>query len=427
MNNEYIPPRRKFLNEHLVYDASQLDEIPGEFYLYYIRLTTEFLSPAFEQTVLLKDADLSVKNQLTIENCRKQCKILNFVIDDINAGRAKLVLDYSTEGYWDIDWEWITEILQVREDKIIWLTSMYNFADYTPENFSNCWKDWEVPIVYNVTLGQTSAEVRYNPLWERIVVQMCYRYGPDVKKQLNLIDSLHERSSKALTYNRRPHFHRIALLSKLHYHNELDNMIWSWYGFQQEKEEGAGLWQKKIDDFSGRHMVFLDEEYKESYDTMLYHPPHGDEDLSTNKMDSMNYSHIYNTYYQVITETFYEQPGIFLSEKSYKPFISCQPFVLCGQPGIVNVLRLQGYDVYDRWLNHDYDTIIDDKERMSVIMKEIIRLNSLSHEEWTKMLKEMLPTIKKNLKHLIDSYDKEDVMSFDYSERLAFPYDLINI
>jgi hypothetical protein len=60
-------------------------------------------------------------------------------------------------------------------------------------------------------------------------------------------------------------------------------------------------------------------------------------------------------------------------------------------------------------------------------MKEIIRLNSLSHEEWTKMLKEMLPTIKKNLKHLIDSYDKEDVMSFDYSERLAFPYDLINI
>jgi hypothetical protein len=160
---------------------------------------------------------------------------------------------------------------------------------------------------------------------------------------------------------------------------------------------------------------------------MLRIPPHADEDLTINKAFDMNYSHIHDTYYQVITETLYEQPGIFLSEKAYKPFLSCQPFVLCGQSGTVNVLRLQGYDVYDTWINHEYDNIIDNKKRMSVIMKEILRLNSLSHNEWTKMLKEMLPTIKKNLRNLMNSYDKKDVISFNHSEPKPLPPELIDI
>ena len=414
---ENVPPRRKLFNEHLVYDDSQIDEIPGEFYLYYIRLTTEFLSPAFEMTILSKDADLDVKNKQTMNDCRSRCEIPNFVRDDINSGRAKLVLDYSTEGYWDLDWKWITDILQIREDRIIWLTSMYNFAEcqvgYNPN--------------YNVTIADTSAEIKYNPLWERIVVQMCYDHVEDVKKQIHLIDSLHERPATALTYNRRPHFHRIALLTKLLHHNELNNMIWSWYGFQQEKEEGADTWQKKIDDFRGHDSVLLDDKYKDDYEMMLLHPPHGDEDLSNNKAFDMNYSHIYDTYYQVITETLYEQPGIFLSEKSYKPFLSCQPFILCGQSGTVNVLRLQGYDVYDTWINHEYDNIKDNKERMRVLTNEIIRLNSLSSKEWSLMLKEMLPTIKKNLKRLLDSYDKKDVLTFNYSVRTPLPQALIDI
>jgi hypothetical protein len=64
---------------------------------------------------------------------------------------------------------------------------------------------------------------------------------------------------------------------------------------------------------------------------------------------------------------------------------------------------------------------------MSVIMKEILRLNSLSHNEWTKMLKEMLPTIKKNLRNLMNSYDKKDVISFNHSEPKPLPPELIDI
>ena len=416
---EYIPPRRKLFNEHLVYEDAQIDEIPSEFYLYYVRLTTEFLSPAFERTVISNNQSQPYKDESILNACRTQCNIPNFVKDDINSGRAKLVLDYSTEGYWDIDWQWITKILEINEDRIIWLTSLYNFTD--------CGKGADPS--YNVSIDKTSAEVRYNPLWERIVIRMVYNQIDDIEQQLNLIDSLHKRPFMALTYNRRPHFHRIALLSKLYYHNELNNMIWSWGGFMQEKDGGKNSndYKKEIEDYTPAWVELLHEKYKESYNIILRSPAHSDEDISVNKAFDMNYSHIHDTYYQVITETLYEQPGIFLSEKSYKPFLSCQPFVLCGQQHTIDVLRQQGYDVYDKWINHEYDNIIENKERMSVLMKEIIRLNSLSHEEWTKMLKEMLPTIKQNLKHLTDSMNKKDVLTFNYSKEIPLPKRLIDI
>jgi hypothetical protein len=64
---------------------------------------------------------------------------------------------------------------------------------------------------------------------------------------------------------------------------------------------------------------------------------------------------------------------------------------------------------------------------MRVLTNEIIRLNSLSSKEWSLMLKEMLPTIKKNLKRLLDSYDKKDVLTFNYSVRTPLPQALIDI
>jgi hypothetical protein len=43
------------------------------------------------------------------------------------------------------------------------------------------------------------------------------------------------------------------------------------------------------------------------------------------------------------------------------------------------------------------------------------------------MLKEMLPTIKKNLRNLMNSYDKKDVISFNHSEPKPLPPELIDI
>ena len=420
----YIPERSKLFNEHLVYDSEQALEVRDEFYLYYVRATTDLMSPAFKRDTIAYNSHGSSKPQELIDSCRKKCTVPSFVKDDINSGNAKLVIDYSTEGYWNIDWEFLVDIFEVPEDRIIWLTSLYNHSAVT------C----KVEETHHIlSTNTTSAEIKFNPLWERIVYMMARHYWEEINKQLSLIEHSHIRKSKGILYNRRPHMHRIALLTKMKYHNQLDNMIWSWGGLlcDSETEITDESKEQEISDHEFGNFesgnLFLDEVYKETYNEILRTPPHSDnEDLNTNKMDDMNFTHIHNTYYQVLTETLCHQPGIFLSEKSYKPFISCQPFVLSGQMGTINTLRLEGYDVYDDWINHEYDVIIEEKERMSVLVKEILRLNSLSQKEWAKMLKEMLPTIKKNLKHLIDSGSKKDVMSFDHTQTTD-PFPVFNI
>ena len=88
---EYIPPRTTFLNEHLIYDVSQLDEISGKSYLYYIRLTAHVMSPGFERMVLLTDMEKREMNPI-LNTCREQCNIPNSVRDDINSGNYSSVL-----------------------------------------------------------------------------------------------------------------------------------------------------------------------------------------------------------------------------------------------------------------------------------------------------------------------------------------------
>ena len=94
------------------------------------------------------------------------------------------------------------------------------------------------------------------------------------------------------------------------------------------------------------------------------------------------------------------QPTPFLSEKSYKPFISGMPFVTFGQTGTVKALRKQNYNCYDKWINHDYDDIIDDAERFQAALDETIRLSLIPKETWSAMLNDMLPYIKSNADQL---------------------------
>ena len=72
------------------------------------------------------------------------------------------------------------------------------------------------------------------------------------------------------------------------------------------------------------------------------------------------------------------------------------PFVVWGQANTVHALNQQSYRTFDDWIYHDYDSIEDDAERLEAIIKEIKRLYAIPPEQWSIMLKEMLPDIEHN-------------------------------
>jgi hypothetical protein len=65
--------------------------------------------------------------------------------------------------------------------------------------------------------------------------------------------------------------------------------------------------------------------------------------------------------------------GVFLTEKTYKPIKHGQLFFIAGCAGSLQVLRDQGYRVFDRVLDNTYDRIENNTlrwQRLCVAIKE---------------------------------------------------------
>ena len=94
---------------------------------------------------------------------------------------------------------------------------------------------------------------------------------------------------------------------------------------------------------------------------------------------------------------------ITFTEKTYKFIMAKMPFILCGMPGALAVLRETGYKTFSPWINEAYDLIENDEDRAVAIAEEIERLCSMSDEWWLDAQKELIPRLEHNFEYLISS------------------------
>ena len=329
------------------------------------------------------------------------------VHEDLASGKCrKIILDYSLEGYWDIDWNYISTLFGIPLSKIVWVTSIWDpkFLDENNEVtvvFTNQWERFlhghierTVPNSLEIILPGD------RPIDNCPIIQ-------GLAQQIKDIRDLKIRKYHGLSYNRVPHMHRLYLLTKIKTKGLIDSTAYSWGGLQN-----ATLWSNpgyvELELEAGKEKGYLNQFDDESFRELvkLNRVVFPGEELETNKAHSINFDHIKDCYFQIISETKVINakqsangtvPTPFLSEKSYKPFISGMPFVMWGQMGTVQALRRQKYNCYDNWINHEYDSIIDNGKRMEALMTEVERLYAIPPEQWSIMLKEMLPTIEQNI------------------------------
>ena len=310
---------------------------------------------------------------------------------DLKSGKCKkVILDYSLEGFYDIDWDYVSTVFGIEQSKLVWLSGICRPHDLN---------------------SQSDVTVKFNNRWETFVWSQQHYDKQEIHKgyeqQIQDIKDLKIRKYHALSYNRRPHMHRAYLLTRLDYENLLDNTLYSWGGTDRK------LTNREMNDTYeyARHWKYLRDEHFESF-AKMYSPRavvFPNEDLETNKAHSIQFDHIKDAYFQVISETFVinhsDSSDPFLSEKSYKPFISGMPFVMWGQRNTIAALRDQGYITFDDWINHSYDGYPTD-QRFDMLMNEIKRLYAIPPEEWSAMLKEMLPVIEHNKKRLLQTHER---------------------
>lgn len=73
-----------------------------------------------------------------------------------------------------------------------------------------------------------------------------------------------------------------------------------------------------------------------------------------------------------------------------------QPFIQYGPTDNIKVLRMHGYDTFDRWIDHSYDDEENNFKRLRMVLKEFDRLQSISDKDWATMLEEMLESLLHN-------------------------------
>jgi hypothetical protein len=127
----------------------------------------------------------------------------------------------------------------------------------------------------------------------------------------------------------------------------------------------------------------------------------------TNKTHPEIYPHVSDTDYEfpiTIDTNFID--CITFTEKTYKFILAKMPFVLCGMPGALAVLRETGYKTFSPWINEAYDLIENDEDRAVAIAEEIERLCSMTDEWWLEAQKELLPRLEHNFKYLVSSQQR---------------------
>ena len=112
-----------------------------------------------------------------------------------------------------------------------------------------------------------------------------------------------------------------------------------------------------------------------------------------------------DSYINVTTETFFVEPALRFSEKTFKPIVYQQPFILYSTPFSLKHLRSVGYKTFNPFIDESYDEIEDNTDRLIALNNEVKRLCNLPIEEiheWYVDIKEILIHNFNHFKNTLD-------------------------
>lgn len=110
-------------------------------------------------------------------------------------------------------------------------------------------------------------------------------------------------------------------------------------------------------------------------------------DFTVNWANDLGQQLYSKTMFSVVLETHFNDRGgtsLFFSEKTFKPIVNRQPFIIFGQPGINHMLRALGFKTYEDWFDLGFDFEQDEYFKYKLILKQVDKLV----EQMSKMTKQ---------------------------------------
>ena len=248
-------------------------------------------------------------------------------------------------------------------------------------------------------------------LLENAKLKQRVAYGPLIYNWIfepdNLPEVVHTKEEKEKTFlslNRVVRSHRAGLVVELYKRNLVDLNFLS---FSKTASHA------KKDQFSGSLYRFSDreKEYQEIEKTIPAVKLVDDVNLNENQATTISPFEFYKkSLFSLVSETFFFEGEVFLSEKIYKPILHSHPFIVLGPAGTLAELKRQGFMTFGKWFNESYDSISDPIERFDAVINEVERVCKLPWEAQLKIFEESKYVVDHNRKVLLNpDFDKRNV------------------
>lgn len=117
------------------------------------------------------------------------------------------------------------------------------------------------------------------------------------------------------------------------------------------------------------------------------------------------------TFVNVVTETLTMQDVIFITEKTYKPIYTCQPFIIVGNAYTLKKMKELGYKTFDKWWNESYDEEIELEKRINAITKILEEIASWDLEKCAAIRKEMKEILIHNYNQMLNNDEQYKIYS----------------
>lgn len=196
------------------------------------------------------------------------------------------------------------------------------------------------------------------------------------------------RPYQFLFTNRKIRPHRRYLISELHRAGLLDNALWSC--LDGHNTHGHPDHNRVYIDGTSMPKKSLEPGY--------------DPDLIPDWIDGVIYPRQYqDTWFTLVSETAFEYPYSFRTEKTWKPILAGHPFVVCANTGFYRDLRNLGFRTFDRLIDESFDSIIDGKDRLDRLISTI---RWLCDQDLSHFWNETRATCLYNQQHAMELHNK---------------------
>jgi hypothetical protein len=264
--------------------------------------------------------------------------------------------------------------------------NFYFIADYTPEahtksdelslSFLNKLKSNRIDINRLIIANNNSAKVGLHRVnYGNFILNTCffpyfYLHTYDTLKNeiknIN-VDKIIAPDKKFLCLNRRMYHHKYQIIEELFNRELLNDTRFSWVDNKNTKN----FLNKKL----VSHLEIDVDNFKsiQLEDDVMY----GSE-LSTHEeyLYTINPNWYYKSKVNIITETFFNETEIHITEKTWKAIYLGVPFVISASKGHLKTLRDMGFKTFNSVINEDYDGMYG-KDKIKQIIDSAIELSNI--------------------------------------------------